>query len=297
MSQIAANPSTHDPGQDPDGVSATPAETLPSLDESDAVRLEKKLLRLVSRASRDWNLLEDGDRIMVCMSGGKDSYAMLDLLRRLQRVVPFSFSLVAVNLDQGHPGFPQHVLRDWLDAEGYEHEMIVEDTYSVVLDKVAEGKTYCSLCSRLRRGILYNKAVELGCTKIALGHHRDDLIETAMLNLLYAGKLSSMPPRLRSDDGRNVVIRPLAYCAEDDVAAWARHRAFPILPCNLCGSQDGLHRQKVKAMLAQLESENPRIKGNMLAALANVNPSHLLDRPLLERLEQVEAVGRDPFLD
>ncbi len=258
--------------------------------------LEERLLRNLRRASRDWSLLEPDDRIMVCMSGGKDSYAMLQLLRRMQSVVPFRFELVAVNLDQGHPGYPQHVLRDWLEREGYEHRMLSVDTYSIVLEKVPEGKTYCSMCARLRRGILYNAAVELGCTKLALGHHRDDLVETALLNLLYGGKLGTMPPRLRSDDGRNVVIRPLVYCSEDDVAAYAAEQQFPILPCNLCGSQDGLHRQRIKALLAGLEAENPRVKGNMLAALGNIQPSHLLDRDLLAKLAMAEGAGVDPWI-
>jgi tRNA 2-thiocytidine biosynthesis protein TtcA len=258
--------------------------------------LEERLLRNLRRASRDWSLLEPDDRIMVCMSGGKDSYALLQLLRRMQSVVPFRFELVAVNLDQGHPGYPQHVLRDWLEREGYEHRMLSVDTYSIVLEKVPEGKTYCSMCSRLRRGILYNAAVELGCTKLALGHHRDDLVETALLNLFYGGKLGTMPPRLRSDDGRNVVIRPLVYCSEDDVAAYAAEQQFPILPCNLCGSQDGLHRQRIKALLAGLEAENPRVKGNMLAALGNIQPSHLLDRDLLAKLAMAEGAGVDPWI-
>jgi tRNA 2-thiocytidine biosynthesis protein TtcA len=254
-------------------------------------------MRSVKRASRDWKLLEEGDRIMVCMSGGKDSYAMLQLLRRMQATLPTKFEIVAVNLDQGHPGYPQHVLRDWLDAHGYEHKMLSVNTYAVVLEKIPEGKTYCSMCSRLRRGILYNAAVELGCNKLALGHHRDDLLETALLNLLYGGKLGTMPPRLRSDDGRNIVIRPLVYCAEDDIAAYAAEQQFPILPCNLCGSQDGMHRQKVKQLIAALDAENPKVRGNMLAALGNINPTHLLDRNLLERLNAgVETPQVDPWL-
>ncbi len=267
------------------------------MEPADIRKLEHRLTQQVSRASREWDMVEPGDRIMVCLSGGKDSWVLLDVLRRLQRVVPFAFSIVGVNLDQGHPGFPQHVISDWLDAEGIEHRMLSVNTYAVVLDKVPEGKTYCSLCSRLRRGILYDAAVELGATKMALGHHRDDLVETAMLNLLYSGKLGTMPPKLVSDDGRNVVIRPLAYCPEEDVAAYAAAKNFPIVPCNLCGSQDGLHRQKIKRLLADLEVSNPRIKGNMLAALGNVNPTHLLDRDLHRRLGIELVQAPDPFLD
>jgi tRNA 2-thiocytidine biosynthesis protein TtcA len=234
---------------------------------------------------------------MVCLSGGKDSYALLALLQRLQSVAPFRFSLVAVNLDQGHPGFPQQVIADHCESVGVEYRMLKEDTYSIVLQKVPEGKTYCSVCSRLRRGILYNTAVELGCTKVALGHHRDDLIQTALLNLFYAGKLGSMPPRLRSDDGRNTVIRPLAFCAEEDLALYAQLKAFPIIPCNLCGSQDGLHRQKIKSLIASLHAENPKVKGNMLAALGNVQVSHLLDLDLRQQVNPDDAPLPDPFLD
>lgn len=260
-------------------------------------QLERKLLRLVSRASKQWGLVEPNDRIMVCLSGGKDSYVMLHLLRKLQKVVPFDFSMVAVNLDQGHPGYPQHVLQDWLESNGYEHKMLSHDTYSIVLDKVPEGKTYCSMCSRLRRGILYNAAQELGATKVALGHHRDDLIETALLNFFYGGKLSTMPPKLFSDDGRNTVIRPLAFCAESMVAEFSQLMEFPILPCNLCGSQDGLHRQKIKRLLGEMEAQNPRIKGNMLAALGNVQPTHLLDQDLHDQLGIDIVGGNDPYLD
>ena len=251
-------------------------------------RLENRLLREVGRATKDFRLIEPGDRILVAVSGGKDSYGLLHLLRRLQQRAPIDFSLVAVNLDQGHPGYPGHLLEGWLKDQGYEYRMLHRDTYSVVLEKVPEGKTYCSLCSRLRRGILYDAAVDLGCTKIALGHHRDDIIETLMLNLLYAGQIKAMPPRLRSDDGRNTVIRPLAYCAEEDLAAFAEEMAFPILPCDLCGSQENLQRKRIKRMLGDLQAENPNVKGNLMAALANVRPSHLLDPALRE------AVGLDP---
>ena len=251
-------------------------------------QVEYKLLKHMARCSKEHQLLEPGDKIMACMSGGKDSYVMLHLLRKLQERVPFSFDIVAVNLDQGHPGFPGHLLEDWLKAEGYDYRMITKDTYSIVTEKIPEGNTYCSLCSRLRRGILYNAAVELGCTKIALGHHRDDIIETLMLNLLYSGQLKAMPVRLRSQDDRNTLIRPLAYCSEEDVAAYAEQIQFPIIPCDLCGSQDNMQRQKVKRLLGELHAENPKVKGNMMAALRNVSPSHLLDLSLRE------AAGLDP---
>jgi tRNA 2-thiocytidine biosynthesis protein TtcA len=251
-------------------------------------RIEQKLLAKVAEASKAHQLLEPGDKVMVAVSGGKDSYVMLQLLRKIQQRVPFSFDLVAVNLDQGHPGFPGHLLENWLQEEGYEYRMLSRDTYSIVLDKVEEGKTYCSLCSRLRRGILYATATELGATKIAFGHHRDDIIETLMLNLLYSGQLKAMPPRLRSQDGRNTLIRPLAYCAEEDVAAYAEEVGFPIIPCDLCGTQENLQRKKIKRLLAQLHAENPKVKGNMMAALRNVQPTHLHDLDL--RLK----VGLDP---
>lgn len=258
------------------------------------IRLEKRLLRQVGRASKEHRLIEPGDRILVGISGGKDSWTLLYLLRQLQRRAPFDFTFVAVNLDQGHPGFPAHVLRDYFEAEGYEYELLKHDTYSIVLDKIAPGKTQCSLCSRLRRGILYNAAVELGCSKIALGHHRDDAIETLMLNLLYSGRIKSMPPRLTSDDGRNVVIRPLINCAEEEVAHFSRLKGFPIVPCDLCGSQPNLQRQQVKRLLAELNAANPKVKGNLFAALHKVVPSHLMDLELREQLGLGEVVGTDP---
>jgi len=245
---------------------------------------ERKLLRKLRRANKDFALVEPGDRVMVCLSGGKDSYGLLYLLQQLRPTVPFDFELVAVNLDQGQPGFQQYVIADWCDAMGVDKHMVTQDTYSVVLDRVPEGRTYCSLCSRLRRGVLYRVAVELGCTKIALGHHRDDLAETLLLNLFYAGQLKAMPPKLFSDDGRNVVIRPLAYCAEEDLAVLAREQAFPILPCDLCGSQDNLKRKRIKGLLTELQGENANVKGSVLAALANVRPTHLLDRDLSRQL-------------
>jgi len=242
--------------------------------------LTKRLLGQLGQASKDHALIEPGDHILVAISGGKDSYTLLDLLRQVQRRAPFEFTYIAVNIDQGHPGYPRHVLEDYLAREGHPHEFVIEDTYSIVKEKVPEGKTYCSLCSRLRRGILYTTARRLGANKIALGHHRDDLTVTLLLNLFYAGQIKAMPPRLLSDDGDNIVIRPLCYSAEDDIAEYARLRQFPILPCDLCGSQDNLKRQRVKRLIAELHAENPNVRGNLFAALGNVRTSHLLSKPV-----------------
>jgi tRNA 2-thiocytidine biosynthesis protein TtcA len=244
------------------------------------MELERHLLRDVGRAIAEHDLIHDGDRILVAMSGGKDSYGLLVLLRALQRRAPVRFDLQAVHLDQGHPGYDGAPLRQWLQDEGVPHHILHEDTYTIVTDKIPAGKTYCSLCSRLRRGILYRVATEIGCNKIALGHHRDDALETVLLNLFFAGKLSAMPARLTSDDRRHVVIRPLIYCAESQLAALAEERRFPILPCNLCGSQSAAQRKQMKTLLAQLEQSNPTLRQSMLAALGNVVPTHLLDRDL-----------------
>jgi tRNA 2-thiocytidine biosynthesis protein TtcA len=260
----------------------------------DAARLEKKLLRAAGGAIADFALVEPGDKIMVAVSGGKDSWTLLHVLLRLRERAPVEFDLVAVNLDQGQPGYPARVVEDHLRSLGVPYRMIARDTYSVVKRLVPEGKTTCPVCSRLRRGVLYGAAIELGCTKIALGHHRDDLVETLLLSALYSGVLKSMPPRLHARDGRNVVIRPLCYAAEEDIAAFAEAMRFPIVPCDLCGSQPNLRRRRVKALLAELSREHPTVKGNLLAALGHVVPSHLLDRDLARA---VAARGEDPWLD
>jgi len=254
--------------------------------------LQKRLLRDAGRAIADFKLIEPGDRILVGISGGKDSFTLLHLLQELQRSAPIGFSLLACNLDQGHPGFPARELERYLRGTGAEVLMLREDTYSVVKRLVPEGQTTCSVCSRLRRGILYNAAQELGCTKIALGHHRDDLIESLLMSMLFTGKLRTMPPRLRSDDGRNVVIRPLCYAAETDIAAFAAERKFPLIPCDLCGSQENLQRKRVKRLLEDLEREHPAVRASILGAMGNVMPEHLLDRRLLR-----EERGPDPWID
>jgi tRNA 2-thiocytidine biosynthesis protein TtcA len=255
--------------------------------------VEKKLGRATSRAIADFSMIEDGDRLMVAVSGGKDSYTMLHLLRSLQRKAPVRFELRVVNVDQGHPGYPGHVLREYMAREGYDFTMIEEDTYSIVTEKIPKGKTYCSLCSRLRRGILYRVAKELGCNKIALGHHRDDVLQTLLLNLLFAGQLGAMPPRLVADGGSLVVVRPLVYCAEEDIRTFAELARFPILPCDLCGTQEQLQRKAMARLLEQLERDNPGTKTVMLSALQNVRPSHLLDRGLWRALGLAVASEED----
>ncbi len=243
-------------------------------------RSRKNLRRDVGKAIADYTMIEDGDKVMVCLSGGKDSYVMLDILLSLQKSAPINFSLHATNLDQKQPGFPAHVLPDYLSALGVDYSIIEQDTYSIVMDKVEEGKTFCGLCSRLRRGILYNKAVEMGATKIALGHHRDDIVETLFLNMFYGGKLKAMPPKLLSDDKRNVVIRPLAYCKEREIVRYAELMDFPIIPCNLCGSQDNMQRQNIKAMLRSWDKEQPGRVETIFRSICNVQPSQLADPKL-----------------
>jgi tRNA 2-thiocytidine biosynthesis protein TtcA len=252
--------------------------------------VEQTLARAMARAIADFGMIEEGDRLLVAVSGGKDSYTMLHLLRALQRKAPVSFELRVVNVNQGHPGYPADVLREYMRRERHDFTMIEEDTYSIVTEKIPEGKTYCSLCSRLRRGILYRAARELGCSKIALGHHRDDILQTLLLNLFFAGQLAAMPPKLRADAGRLTVIRPLAYCVEDDIREFAEAEGFPILPCDLCGSQDNLQRKHMGALLDGLERQHPGLKNVMLSALKNVRPSHLLDRELWRTLGVPAAV-------
>jgi len=245
-------------------------------------KLERRLVRLTGQAVTDYGMIEHGDRVMVCLSGGKDSYAMLDVLRILRARAPLDFELIAVNLDQKQPGFPEHVLPGYLREQGVPFHIETQDTYSIVRRLIPEGKTTCSLCSRLRRGVLYRVAGELGATKIAMGHHRDDILGTFFLNLFYTGRIKAMPPKLVSDDGRHVVIRPLAYVPEHDLADYASQRRFPIIPCNLCGAQENLKRKQVKEMIAEWERRFPGRTENTFRALARVTPSHLMDRTLFD---------------
>ncbi len=260
------------------------------------LKLRNKLLSSVGRAIGDYNMIEDGDTILVCMSGGKDSHAMLMILLALQERAPVNFKLIAMNLDQKQPGFPEHILPAYLEQLGVDYRIVEADTYSIVKEKVPTGKTTCSLCSRLRRGIIYRTAQELGANKIALGHHRDDIVQTLFLNMFFGAKLKAMPPKLATNQGEFIVMRPLAYCAEKDIAAYARGMEFPIIPCDLCGSQENLQRQKIKAMLAGWELEQPGRTENIFRALTNVAPSHLADTNLFDfKSLSGEAPEADPL--
>ncbi|MDH4107230.1 MAG: tRNA 2-thiocytidine(32) synthetase TtcA [Gammaproteobacteria bacterium] len=261
-------------------------------------RLQKRLRRKTGNAISDYHMIEDGDRVMVCLSGGKDSYTLLDMLLGLQRSSPVRFELVAVNLDQKQPGFPEHVLPEYLASLGVEYRIVEQDTYSVVREKLQPGKTMCSLCSRLRRGALYRTAGEIGATRIALGHHMDDLVETLFLNMFHGSRLKTMPPKLVSDDRRNIVIRPLVYCREREIARYARHRQFPIIPCNLCGSQPNLERVRIKAMLAEWERESPNRVVAIFKSMQRVTRSHMLDPSLYDFASiSTESVGEGDELD
>ena len=270
-------------------------EAISRKEKYDVNKLHKRLRRLVGSAITDFNMIEAGDRVMVCLSGGKDSYAMLDMLRSLQSHAPLQFELIAVNLDQKQPGFPSHVLPEYLTKIGVPFRIIEQDTYSVVKRVIAEGKTTCSLCSRLRRGALYRVASEIGATKIALGHHRDDILETLFLNLFYGGKLKAMSPKLMSDDERHIVIRPLIYCKEKDLVAYAEVQDFPIIPCDLCGSQKNLQRQVIKDMMQPWDKKFPGRLETMFTALRNVQPSHLVDNVLHDF--QGLKVGNKPVIN
>lgn len=270
---------------------------LPDNHSNNFIKLRNSLISNTGKAIGDFNMIEDGDKVLVCMSGGKDSYTMLMMLLALQERAPINFKLIAMNLDQKQPNFPSHILPEYFKKLGVDYRIVEADTYSVVKEKIPEGKTTCSLCSRLRRGIIYTTAKELGANKIALGHHRDDIVETLFLNMFFGAKLKAMPPKLATNDKQNVVIRPLAYCAEKDVASYARQMEFPIIPCDLCGSQENLQRQKVKDMLQEWEHEQPGRVNNIFRAICNVEPSHLSDVNLYDfkSLTQAKADDEDPL--
>jgi tRNA 2-thiocytidine biosynthesis protein TtcA len=270
---------------------------LPDNASNTFIRLRNSLISATGKAIGDYNMIEDGDTVLVCMSGGKDSHAMLMLLIALQERAPIDFKLIAMNLDQKQPGFPADILPAYLEKLGVEYRIVEADTYSIVKEKIPEGKTTCSLCSRLRRGVIYRTAKELGANKIALGHHRDDIVETLFLNLFFGAKMKAMPPKLATNDKQNIVIRPLAYCSEKDIAAYARQMGFPIIPCDLCGSQENLQRQRIKEMLHAWELEQPGRVNNIFRAIGNVEPSHLADTNLYDfkNLSQASAEDEDPL--
>lgn len=261
------------------------------------LKLRNQLISATGKAIGDYNMIEDGDTVLVCMSGGKDSFTMLMMLLALQERAPITFKIIAMNLDQKQPDFPEHILPNYFEQLGVDYRIVEADTYSVVKEKIPEGKTTCSLCSRLRRGIIYTTAKKLGATKIALGHHRDDMVETLFLNMFFGAKMKSMPPKLATNDKQNIVIRPLAYCSEKDIAAYARGMQFPIIPCNLCGSQENLQRQKVKDMLQAWEQEQPGRVNNIFRAITNIEPSHLADTDLYDfkSLSQANNQDEDPL--
>ena len=270
---------------------------LPDNASNTFIRLRNSLISATGKAIGDYNMIEDGDTVLVCMSGGKDSHAMLMFLLALQERAPIDFKLIAMNLDQKQPGFPADILPVYLEKLGVEYRIVEADTYSIVKEKIPEGKTTCSLCSRLRRGVIYRTAKELGANKIALGHHRDDIVETLFLNLFFGAKMKAMPPKLATNDKQNIVIRPLAYCSEKDIAAYARQMGFPIIPCDLCGSQENLQRQRIKEMLHAWELEQPGRVNNIFRAIGNVEPSHLADTNLYDfkNLSQASAEDEDPL--
>jgi len=270
---------------------------MPTAPSANFFRLQKRLQSATGKAIADFNMIEQGDTVLVCLSGGKDSHTLLAILLALRERAPVDFRIIAMNLDQKQPGFPADVLPQYLESLGVEYRIVEADTYAIVKEKIPDGKTTCSLCSRLRRGVIYRTAKELGANKIALGHHRDDIVETLFLNMFFGGKLKAMPPKLATDNGQHVVIRPLAYCAEKDIASYARHMGFPIIPCDLCGSQENLQRQKVKDMLHAWERDQPGRVNNIFRALTHVEPSHLADFNLYDfkNLTESSADNDDPL--